>query len=48
MPYFRGGSDRYSRCRNRVTVKASLSVGIGVTVRVSSDKVRVIEKGFFF
>ena len=40
---FRGASDvRYSRCRNRASVDVGLSVGISVTVGVSSNKVRVV------
>ena len=40
---FRGASDvRYSRCRYRARVNDGPSVGIGVTVSVSSDKVRVV------
>ena len=39
----RGASDvRYSRCRNRPRVDDGLSVGISVTVSVSSNKVRVV------
>ena len=32
----------YSRCRNRSRLNVGLSVGIGVTVSVLSDKVRVV------
>ena len=38
---FRGASDvQYSHCRNRA--RAGLSVGMGVTVSVPSNKVRVV------
>ena len=33
---------QYSHCRNRAGVNVGLSVGIGVTVSVLSDKVRVV------
>ena len=40
---FRGTSDvPYSRCRNMARVDVGLSVGIGVTVSFSSNKVRVV------
>ena len=32
---------RYSRCRNEARVNVGLSVEIGVTVSISSNKVRV-------
>ena len=37
---------RYSRCRNRASVDVGLSVGIIVTVGVSSNKVRVVVRFF--